>query len=133
MKVMASKNTYNPESVPMPYETLAEKLCEMEMSVSEFAEKSGLSEKSVSEFLDGKQEITIEMSSAFEKVTNIPSKFWLNLQSQYNEVVKKELATSNLLKNFRISFENIMSQLNYISNQDRTELNKIGNLVNMYC
>lgn len=64
--------------------TLSEKLEELGMSVEEFATRSDLPINTVIEVIEGKRSVTEELAIAFEKVTKIPARFWL--QKQANNV-----------------------------------------------
>src|SRR5574344_2135139 len=78
-------NQYHPQTVSHPGETLAEKLEEMGMSIKEFAIRTSKPEKTIIAIIKGDSSITSDMSVAFENVTKIPAKFWIKLQSLYDE------------------------------------------------
>ena len=61
------------------------------MSQKEFSKKIGMSEKSLSNFLNGKEVLTEELASKFEEVfEGIPKSYWLNYESKYREVETNE-------------------------------------------
>ncbi|RLD19092.1 MAG: addiction module antidote protein, HigA family, partial [Bacteroidetes bacterium] len=82
---MAKQNEYFPQSVSHPGETLAEKLDEMQMGAKEFAVRSGKPEKTITAVLKGESSITSDMAVQFEKVTRIPTNFWMKYQAGYDE------------------------------------------------
>lgn len=82
---MATINHYQPQTVSHPGETLAEKLEEMGMSIKEFAIRTSKPEKTIIAVMKGDSSITPDMSVAFENVTKIPARFWMELQRKYDE------------------------------------------------
>lgn len=82
---MATINHYQPQTVSHPGETLAEKLKEMGMSIKEFAIRTSKPEKTIIAVIKGNSSITPDMSVAFENVTKIPARIWMNLQRKYDE------------------------------------------------
>ncbi|MEZ4686999.1 MAG: HigA family addiction module antitoxin [Bacteroidia bacterium] len=80
---------YAPDMVFHPGETLREKLEELGMGSKEFAIRTGKPEKTISNVLNGKSNITPEMAMLFEQVLQIPARFWLNRQAQYDESVAR--------------------------------------------
>lgn len=98
---MARKtNQYTPETVSHPGKTLQEKLFELKMGPKEFAIRTGKPEKTISQIISGESSITMDMAVLFESVLHIPSKFWINRQSNYDEAVarlkRKEVLTESL-------------------------------------
>ncbi len=72
-----------------PGETLAEKLEEMNMGPKEFAVRSGKPEKTISAILRGESSITPDMAVLFENVLQIPARFWLKRQYEYDEYIAR--------------------------------------------
>lgn len=68
-----------------PGETIREQLENRGMSQKEFALRMGMSEKHMSHLINGKVELTPEVSLRLESVLGIPAKFWTNLESVYRE------------------------------------------------
>lgn len=82
---MATINQYHPQTVSHPGETLDEKLKEMGMGVKEFAVRTAKPEKTIIAVIKGESSLTPDMAVAFENVTRIPARFWMNLQREYDE------------------------------------------------
>lgn len=80
-----ANSIYVPPVVYHPGEILSDKLDELNMSVKEFALRSGKPEKTVHAVLKGESGITPDMAIQFEKVLQIPAHFWLNAQKNYDE------------------------------------------------
>jgi addiction module HigA family antidote len=83
--IMTKQNEYFPQSVPHPGLDLSEKLEELELDPKEFATRTGISEKTISDILKGNISITAEMAEQFENVLRIPAHYWLNRQFSYDE------------------------------------------------
>lgn len=86
---MNTKNEYHPQVVSHPGETLREKLDELQMSPKEFAIRCNKPVKTISEVLNGKSAITPDMAIQFENVLQIPAKFWLKRQYNFDESVAR--------------------------------------------
>ncbi len=89
--MLHSKNTI---AIP-PGATIREQLEGREMSQKDFAERMGMSEKHISQLINGKVELTPEVALRLEAVFGVSAKFWNGLESLYREDlsrVKAELA-----------------------------------------
>lgn len=86
---MATPNQYYPQTVSHPGTTLAEALAEKDMGAKEFAVRTGKPEKTISDVLNGRSNITPEMSILFEQVLKIPAHFWFNRQRNYDEYLAR--------------------------------------------
>ncbi|MBR4325809.1 MAG: hypothetical protein IKP73_09830 [Bacteroidales bacterium] len=71
---------------------LTEKLQEMEMSEKQFAEISGLPEKTITLINSEKMDIDSSTAATLEKATRIPATLWLKLQENYNIYRFKKMA-----------------------------------------
>ena len=74
---------YQPDTASPPGETLQETLDFLEMSRTDFAHKSGLSEGTVNQILADTTPVTPDIAAALEKAIGIPAPFWLNRESRY--------------------------------------------------
>lgn len=84
----------NLEDVTLPGDTLAEKIKEMGISISEFSQKAELPEKCVAAFITGEIPVTDDMAKAFEQVTHIPAYFWIKRQKAYDDCEEKKKGAS---------------------------------------
>ena len=73
-----------------PGETLGETLQARSISQSEFASRCGLSEKHVSQIINGKASITSETALTFERVLAVQASLWMNLESNHRLHVARE-------------------------------------------
>ena len=60
------------------------------MTQKEFAEKLGVSPKTVSKLVNGEESISKDIAQKLEKFTNISMKTWLNLQTSYDTKVAED-------------------------------------------
>ena len=67
-----------------PGQYIGELIEDYNMTQKEFAEKLGVSPKTVSKLVNGEQSISNEIAQKLEKLTNISMKTWLNLQNAYD-------------------------------------------------
>ena len=91
---MRMETKYQPIKAFHPGETLAEKLQELEMSVSDFSAQAGLPAFMVESIIAGTMSVTADMALAFEQVTLIPAHYWLNAQHNYDEYLLSTEASS---------------------------------------
>lgn len=82
---MATINKYYPETVTHPGEILLEALEENKIGAKEFAVRTGKPEKTITAVLKGESSLTPDMAILFEQVLQIPGKFWLEAQRNYDE------------------------------------------------
>lgn len=78
-----------PREAYHPGVTLREKLEELGMTVKEFAIRTSKPEKTINAILRGSSSITMDMAVAFESVTGIPARFWVQKQQNYNEYLSR--------------------------------------------
>jgi len=76
---------FEPNYVTEPGEILQETLDELGMTQKELAERTGYTRKHVNWLISGKARITHDAAMRLEKVTQVPARFWNNLESQYQE------------------------------------------------
>jgi HTH-type transcriptional regulator / antitoxin HigA len=127
-------NEYLPDHVSFPGETLAEVLADRGMKQSELAVRTGRTTKHINEIIKGKASITPETAIQLERVLGIPSSFWNNRQSIYDEFLarKGEFASMNKhLQWARFFPYNKMSKLGWIE-PVRDKTGRLKNLLNYF-
>lgn len=82
---------YKPTVAIKPGEFLKEALADLGMSQTELSERIDRPQKTVNEIINGKTAITSETALQLEKVLNIPAHYWSNLQTQYQEIITRQL------------------------------------------
>jgi len=83
-------NTYLPDQVSLPGETLQEILDDRQMSQAELAERTGRPKKTINEIVKGKTAITAETALQLERVLGMPASFWNNLERNYQEFLARK-------------------------------------------
>ena len=83
------RNEYYPDYAVHPGRTLAEVLTERGMTQRELAARLTLSEKTVSQIVNGKAPVTPEVAVGLDRVTAVPARFWCTRQAQYDEAVAR--------------------------------------------
>jgi HTH-type transcriptional regulator/antitoxin HigA len=80
---MANIRTYSDVAIP-PGEYLAEEIEARGLSQKELAKRMGRPLNAINEIINGKKTITAETALQLEEVMpEIPAKFWLNLEADY--------------------------------------------------
>ena len=74
-----------------PGQYIGELIEDYNMSQKEFAENLGVSPKTISKLVNGKQSISNDVAQKLAKFTNISMKTWLNLQNAYDVKMAKFL------------------------------------------
>ena len=67
-----------------PGQYIGELIEDYNVTQKEFAEKLGVSSKTISQLVKGEESISNEIAQKLEKFTNISMKAWLNLQNAYD-------------------------------------------------
>lgn len=88
--ISAKDNQYNPDYVIHPGEILEETLEARRIKKSTFAEKCGISKKTVSQIIHGKSAITPEMAIKFERTLGNSASLWINLNTDYELSMARE-------------------------------------------
>lgn len=82
-------NQFIPDYAIAPGEILEEELELRAMTQRELSEKTGLSSKHISQIINGKASITPETALLFERVLGMPARYWLNLETLYQEALAR--------------------------------------------
>ena len=73
-----------------PGEILKEYLDSLGITVIDLAKKTGINESIIKQIIKGKSGITVETAIKLEKAFSFEAQFWINLQTNYNQAIKKE-------------------------------------------
>lgn len=86
------ENKYMPDFVSPPGETLAEILKERGITRNEFANRMGLSKKTVNQLIKGKVEITIRIAYKMGLILGVPTaRFWIDRERLYRESLANQI------------------------------------------
>lgn len=91
-------NSYSPDFVTPPGESLAETLAAIGMSQVELAKRMGRPAKTINEIVKGVTRITSETALQFERVLGIPASFWNNREAHYQEFLARKAESQTLQK-----------------------------------
>lgn len=75
-----------------PGATIREQLEFRDVSQKDFAKRMDLTEKHISQLINGKAELTQEVALRLEAVLGIPASFWSNLERIYREQEARAIA-----------------------------------------
>ena len=89
MENRTRKNEYKPDSVSPPGSTLRDALEERNMSQRELAERTGHSQKLISQIIHGKAPLLPETALELERVLEIPAHFWNNRERTYRDFLAR--------------------------------------------
>jgi plasmid maintenance system antidote protein VapI len=84
-----NEHEYVPDIVYPPGETLLELLEERNLPLSELARLSGIDETVLVKIARGSLPVTMELAQRLEQGTQVPATFWLNLEHNYREHLKR--------------------------------------------
>lgn len=67
-----------------PGELIKDELKERNMTQKELSEMTGIKPSVLSETINGKRSVSLNVAVALEKALGIPAEYWMNLQTQYD-------------------------------------------------
>ena len=79
-----SKKNLTPFVATHPGEMIKDELKERHMTQKQLADVSGIKASVLSETINGKRSISLNVAVALEKALGIPAEIWMNLQTQYD-------------------------------------------------
>ena len=79
-----SKKELIPFEATHPGELIKDELKARGMTQKQLADETGIKPSVLSETINGKRSISINMAAALEKVLDIPVDMWMNMQTQYD-------------------------------------------------
>ncbi len=79
-----------------PGATIKEQLEDRGMSQKEFAARMGMSEKNISQLINGNVQLTNDTALKLEMVLGLPARFWNNLESIFREKLAKAQAENEM-------------------------------------
>src|SRR5260221_12164246 len=88
---------YSPNKAIHPGRIIAEALDREGMSQKSLSERTGISEKHLSQIINGEASITVETSLSLENALGGSASFWINLEKSYQET-KARLERLSLLE-----------------------------------
>lgn len=81
--MVKTKLSYSPDFVVHPGQTLKDELDFLKLTQVKLAQRTGISEKHISQIINGADPITPDTAIKLELVLGMPATFWNNLQKNY--------------------------------------------------
>ena len=79
-----SKKILVPFEATHPGEMIKDELKERGMTQKQLAEETGIKPSVLSETINGKRSVSLNVAVALEKALGIPADMWMNMQTQYD-------------------------------------------------
>jgi len=89
-------NEYQPNYAVSPGEVLSAELEMRGMTQLELSRRTGITPKHINSILQAKSSITSETAIKFERAIGMPAEYWLNLESNYQEILARLQEESQL-------------------------------------
>lgn len=113
-----------------PGDTIKEQIIDRGISQKEFAARMNMSEKHISQLINGDVQLTQDVANRLEMVLGIPAYFWNNLEAIYRAAivkVKNENTMDDDIKLLKKLPYNEMSKLNWVPKASKS-VDKVMNL-----
>lgn len=79
-----SNNNSTPFVATHPGELIRDELKERDMTQKQLSEQTGIKTSVLSETINGKRSVSLNVAVALEKALGIPAEMWMNMQNQYD-------------------------------------------------
>lgn len=79
-----NKKNYTPFAATHPGEMIKDELKERGLSQKQLAAQTGIKPSVISETVNGKRSVSLNVAVALEKALGIPADIWMNMQNQYD-------------------------------------------------
>lgn len=79
-----NKKDLTPIVATHPGEMIKDELKERGMTQKQLAEQTGIKASVISETVNGKRPVSLNVAVALEKALDIPADIWMNMQTQYD-------------------------------------------------
>ena len=79
-----NKESLTPFVATHPGEMIKDELKERKMTQKQLAAESGIKASVLSETINGKRSVSLNVAVALEKVLGVPADVWMNMQTQYD-------------------------------------------------
>ena len=93
---------YEPAELVPPGETLIDWLNHNDMTQADFAKRTSLTPKHINQVVKGGVGISPEVALAFERVTDIPARYWLQLEVNYQSTKQRLTETEDLKEHLNL-------------------------------
>lgn len=98
-----------------PGELIKDELKERDMTQKQLAELTGIKPSVLSETINGKRSISLNVAVALEKALGIPAEVWMNLQTQFNldstQIAEREKQKETVSVTIPVSDRNLLKEV----------------------
>lgn len=88
--------SYDPAELVHPGQTLIDWLDRAGMSQADFAKRTSLTPKHINQVAKGGAGISAEVARAFDTVTGVPARYWLQLDANYQTAFQRQTEAADL-------------------------------------
>lgn len=110
-----SKKELTPFVATHPGEMIKDELKERGMTQKQLAEETGIKTSVLSETINGKRSVSLNVAVALEKAFDIPADVWMNMQTQYDldkaNIAKREEKHETVSLTIPIKDRNLLKEL----------------------
>lgn len=110
-----NKNELTPHLATHPGELIKDELRERKMTQKQLAMETGIKTSVLSETINGKRPVSLNVAVALEKALGIPVELWMNLQSQYNmdtaNIAERTIRKETISVTIPVSDHNLFKEL----------------------
>ena len=98
-----------------PGELIKDELKERNLTQKELSEMTGIKPSVLSETINGKRSVSLNVAVALEKALGIPAEVWMNLQTQYDldsaQIAEREKQKETVSITIPISDRNLLREV----------------------
>ena len=110
-----NKKEFTPFVATHPGEMIKDELKERGMTQKQLADETGIKTSVLSETINGKRSISLNVAVALEKALDIPADVWMNMQTQYDldkaNIAKREDMHETVAVTIPIKDRNLLKEL----------------------
>lgn len=98
-----------------PGELIKDELKERNLTQKELSEMTGIKPSVLSETINGKRSVSLNVAVALEKALGVPAEVWMNLQTQYDldsaQIAEREKQSETVSVTIPISDRNLLREV----------------------
>ena len=110
-----NKKEFTPFVATHPGEMIKDELKERGMTQKQLADETGIKTSVLSETINGKRSVSLNVAIALEKTLDIPADVWMNMQTQYDldkaNIAKREDMHETVAVTIPIKDRNLLKEL----------------------
>ena len=113
--IIMNKKEFTPFVATHPGEMIKDELKERGMTQKQLADETGIKTSVLSETINGKRSVSLNVALALEKALDIPADVWMNMQTQYDldkaNIAKREDMHETVAVTIPIKDRNLLKEL----------------------